>query len=515
MDGGGGYPAAVAVVLAAVALLVPLRGVLQPPTVMLLFVPVIMGLTRLFGMGPSAAASVAAFLAVDYVFLAPYYRLSVRSPSEWIGLAVFLAVALGAGRQTDRLARRGSAAERRRNDLELLNALSFRMASASSPEQVAGLAVESLAAALRAERIALYAAPSSSGAARSLATAGRQAPSSGEEAFVKWVLQHGSAVGLPLSTGESGAGPRSVAAGDAVPGVAAEGVYVPLRTADSREGVLHAVLPAASSRDDAGASLLLAVSNLVAASFERRRLEEQAAHAAALREADKLKTTLVSSVSHELKTPLAAATARVTGLVEEAAVAPERMREELVAVAEDLGRLNASIGDLLDLSRLESDAWRPQRESYDVGEILGTVLSRLPASQRQRVRFSLSPTPAVSADFAQLARALVNLVENALAYSPPSEMVVVSTALAGAEVLVTVEDRGPGVGDAEKSRVFDKFYRGGASGSAPGGTGLGLTIAREIVRSHGGRLYVEDAEPRGARFVVALPAYAGRAWDGE
>jgi two-component system sensor histidine kinase KdpD len=226
-----------------------------------------------------------------------------------------------------------------------------------------------------------------------------------------------------------------------------------------------------------------------------------------LREADRLKSTLISSVSHELKTPLAAATARVTGLIEEGESCDAgRVQEELAAVAEDLGRLNDSIGDLLDFSRLESDAWQPHFEPCDVRDILGTVLSRLSASQRDRLHFELADDlPELHADFAQLARALSNLVENAVLYSAPNTMVTVGARAIGGVAELWIEDTGPGVPDTEKPYVFEKFYRGSVSATVPSGTGLGLAIAREIVRTHGGSISVEDADPHGARFVLALP----------
>ena len=229
-----------------------------------------------------------------------------------------------------------------------------------------------------------------------------------------------------------------------------------------------------------------------------------------MRQSDRFKTTLVSSVSHELKTPLAAATARVTGLIEEGGGCDSvRVREELTAVSEDLDRLNDSIGDLLDTSRLESDAWQPRFEEHDVRDILGTVLARLSSLQRERVQFDLAENlPDVRVDFTQLARALSNVVENALAYSPPQSTVSVGARSNGTAVELWIADTGPGVSDAEKLSVFDKFYRGAASASAPGGTGLGLAIAREIVRTHRGTLRVEDELPNGARFVLTIPISA-------
>ena len=183
------------------------------------------------------------------------------------------------------------------------------------------------------------------------------------------------------------------------------------------------------------------------------------------------------------------------------------MQDELAAVAEDLERLNDSIGDLLDLSRLESDAWQPHLEPHDLRDVLGTVLGRLPAGQRERVQFELADNlPDVRADFAQLARALANLVENALLYSPTSMPVVVGARPFHGAVELWVADSGPGVPDSEKLRIFEKFYRGASSASVPSGTGLGLAITREIVRTHDGTLRVEDAVPNGARFVLVIPA---------
>ncbi len=418
----GGYPFAILATCAAVALLVPLRAVLATPVVMLLLVPVIILIARVSGVRPSATAAVLAFLLLDFLFIPPYYRLTVAELPEWIGLVVFLIVALVSGQQTGQLRQRELAAMRRQRELELLNRLSFSIASEKSADATAELVVTQVAEVLGARRAALYVAGIGAGrSGRCLASAGAAAPASGEEALVAWVLRTSKAIGMPASS-EVPWDQRLVSVGpsDAIPGVVADGTYLPLQTSTSLEGVLVAVPSQPGPPSDDDVRLLAAVANLAASSIERQRLEEDAAHAEALREADRLKSTLVSSVSHELKTPLAAATARVTGLVEEGTGCDaERVQEELAAVAEDLERLNDSIGDLLDFSRLESDAWQPHFEPYDLRDILGTVVSRLSTAQRDRVRFELAEDlPELRADFAQLARALSNLVENALLYSP-------------------------------------------------------------------------------------------------
>lgn len=240
-------------------------------------------------------------------------------------------------------------------------------------------------------------------------------------------------------------------------------------------------------------------------SARARALQVLASQADALREADRLKTNLIRSVSHELKTPLASVTATVTNLLEpDVAWDAAAVRRQLEYAADDLERLNESIGSLVELSLLESGAWAPRLEWCELGEILGTTERRLPAVLRPRIRIKLpADLPLLHVDYAQWVRALQHLLENALAYS--SGPVRVGAALAPAEVRLWVEDEGPGVLESERSLVFQKFFRGSASTATPGGTGIGLAITQEIVHFHGGRIWIEDARPRGARFSIALP----------
>jgi two-component system, OmpR family, sensor histidine kinase KdpD len=509
---GGGYAFAAAAVAIVSVVLAQFRSVLAPTTVMLFYVPLIVGIARLEGVRASATAAVLSFLALDLIFIPPYYHLNVAALPEWIALVVFLIVALVAGQQTGTLRQRQQSAIRRQNELELLNNLSFRIASEKSAASTAQFMVAEVLDVLHARRAALYVRSPEDATPQCIAQTGSSTPASGEVALVSWVLKEGKAVGLDETTSvPADQRPATVGAADAIPGVTAEGAFVPLQTVDSLEGVLVAVPQEDSPMTADDDRLLAAVANLGAVSLQRHRLEDEAAAAQAIQEADRLKATLVSSVSHELKTPLAAATAHVTGLLEEGPnVDGSRVHEELRDVAEDLERLNSSIGALLDLSRLESDSWRARPESYDVSEVLGTVLSRFHVAQRERVRFEIADQSLdVMVDFAQIARAVTVLVENALAYSGVKEPVIVGAARRGDAVEIWVQDHGPGIADNEKEQVFEKFYRGAASANVPGGTGLGLAIAREIVRSHGGRLWVEDVQPHGARFVMMLPAWEG------
>lgn len=503
----GGLPFAVLAVVAATGLLLPFRPFLHPAQAMLLFVPLIVGIGRLSGVRASGLGAVLAFLAVDFCFVPPYYHLTVASPVDWITLLVFLLVALSSGLQTGAIRQRERAAVQRERELALLSRLSSRLVSEESIGEMASFIAREVVAVLGADRAAVYVRARDDRASL-LAQAGGASSGLTEAAFADWVMRNDKAVALPLAAGSAiGSHPVSVAADDAVPGSVADGVFLPLQTGESLEGVFYARPLIGAEVSPQGVAHLLAVANLAAAFLERRRLEDAAAQTVAMRESDRLKATLVSSVSHELKTPLAAVTARVTGLLEEGeGCSAARVHEELEAVAEDLQRLDSSIGDLVDVSRLESDAWRPQPDTWDIAELLGTVASRIPVASRPHVRFDVPEgLPSVFVDFRQVVRAISTMIDNALSYAPGDDPIVVSARVLGSDLLVWVEDRGPGVPDEDKQRVFEKFYRGATSAAAPSGTGLGLTIVHEIARAHGGRAWVEDAAPKGARFVLSLP----------
>jgi two-component system sensor histidine kinase KdpD len=297
-----------------------------------------------------------------------------------------------------------------------------------------------------------------------------------------------------------GAETASLAAGDG-------GLYVPVRSPSGVTGVLTV-----QARTDgrpygpADTRLVTSLGNMVGAFLERERLQLAATAAAAAQEADQLKSTLLSSVSHELKTPLAALTATVSNLLEsDVDWDEESVRDELRAIVGDVARLNASITALLELSRLEAHAWEPRRELYGLAEIVFAGIDALPAQLRQRVRVDLPEEDLViNVDFVQFTRVLQNLLENALLYT--SGEVTVGAHGWNEGVRLWVEDQGPGIPADEHEAVFEKFYRGRKPEGrlAPSGTGLGLAIAREIVLGHGGTITIDDVVPHGARFVITL-----------
>ena len=250
--------------------------------------------------------------------------------------------------------------------------------------------------------------------------------------------------------------------------------------------------------DPAARRLEAAVESLHAIARERERLEAEALEAEALRRADVVKTAVIQSVSHDLRTPLATIHAALDAL----GPADPGARRELVETARhELERLERYVENVLDLSRLGAGAAAPSPALWTVDALAAQAMAGLPGADRVRLEVG-DDLPPVRADATQIERALANLLENALRFSPPDAAVTIRAETRGDEVVVRVEDRGPGVADADAETIFEPFHRSGGSR----GAGLGLAIARGFVEANGGSVWVESAPGGGASFAIALPA---------
>ena len=508
-----GYLFAVLCIASATAVFYPGRDYFARQQWALLYLPVIVLVAGTSGSRPALVAAVLSFLAWNYFFLPPYHTLVVADPMDWLSLLVFLLVGITMGMQTVRIRRRELQALMGEREATLLNRFSSYLVTEMNTAGMTDMLLTEIAQSMGANAAALYLSDDEgqfSCAGRSPSLLADSADDIGR--LAAWVFDHAEAIGLPAGRSSAGSDlgvwPVSVNHNDIVPGSTRRDLFLPLQTASRVEGVLY-VGEKTDGSDYAlhDARLLVSIVNQAAAFRERRRLQHAANQAAALKEADRLKSAFMSSISHELKTPLAALTATITSLIEDDVIwDPDAMRAELRAVSEDLDRLNDSIGSLLDLSRLESNAWVPRIEPCEVGDIIGLAVSRIRSKQKERIDFSVpEDLPLISVDFHQWARALENIIENALAYSDPDKPVCIGASHDAAGTRIWVEDLGPGIGPQERTRVFEKFYRGDAARNVASGTGLGLAIAREIVQSHGGSILVEDVQPHGARFVILLP----------
>ena len=234
-----------------------------------------------------------------------------------------------------------------------------------------------------------------------------------------------------------------------------------------------------------------------------RRLAEEADRAQLQVESEQLRNAILSSVSHDLRTPLAVITGAATTLQDDEV--EEGLRRELTeTIVQEADHLNRLVQNVLDMTRLEAGALRLRRQWHVLEEVIGSALSRVDKTLGDRKVVTSLPTELslVPLDALLIEQVLVNLLENAAKYTPDGSPVFIVAQLRGGEVEIEVADRGPGIPAAERDRIFDKFYRSSSEG---GGAGLGLTICRGIVVAHGGRIWVEDQEASGASFRFTLP----------
>jgi two-component system sensor histidine kinase KdpD len=244
----------------------------------------------------------------------------------------------------------------------------------------------------------------------------------------------------------------------------------------------------------------------VALVIERELLDEAAEQSLMLRESERLYTTLLNSISHELRTPIATIAGAASLLDGEIESNPATRAELTRDIRTAADRLNRLVANLLDMSRLDAGRLRLKLDWCDVGEVIGVAAQRVEACLLPRpLEIDVPPDlPLVQMDFVLMEQVLVNLLDNACAYTPAAASITITARLARGKLVIAVTDGGPGIPAGDLDRIFDKFYR--LPGTASGGTGLGLSIARGLVEAHGGTLVAGNVPGGGARFTITLPA---------
>jgi two-component system sensor histidine kinase KdpD len=314
-----------------------------------------------------------------------------------------------------------------------------------------------------------------------------------ELAVARWVFEHGSAAGRGTNT---------------LPG--AESLHVPLVGSRGVLGVIAVrVPPGEVAFGSTKVHLLETLAGVIALSLERAALAHESEQRLVQVEAEKLRNSLLSAVSHDLRTPLAAIAGASSTLLETEHGLPETSRRELTqSIVDETDRLNRLVANLLDMTRLEGGGMAVDKQWQPIEDIIGVVLNRLATrlvSHRIEVQLPVD-LPLVAFDDVLVQQVLVNLVENAVKYSSTDSLITVSAIASPVELTVSVADEGPGIPAGEEEIIFDKFHRG-TSTAGRSGVGLGLAICRGIVGLHGGRIWAENLTPRGAAFRFTLPIH--------
>jgi two-component system sensor histidine kinase KdpD len=278
---------------------------------------------------------------------------------------------------------------------------------------------------------------------------------------------------------------------------------LPLYVAGRVVGVLRVTDARGVTLNASQRRIFAALSYYAALGAERVRLVAQEEHAAALREADRLKDALIATVSHDLRTPLTT----IKALAHEVAAEGD---DRAVVIEEEADRLNRFVANLLDMSRLNAGELPLAIETVAVEDLLGAALQRVSGSVGSReIRADLGPPEPLilgRMDFVQALRVVANLLENADKYSPRDQPIDLTAAREGEHIVIRVLDRGAGVPEDERERIFEPFYRRAGTQPDVGGTGLGLSIARRVARAQGGTLVCLARPGGGSVFVFSLPA---------
>jgi len=488
-----GLLAAVGSVAAAVGVGELLNLWLRLPNLSMIFLIAVLCCAARFGVRSAVVAGVLSFFAYGFFFVEPLYQFSVGEPYEFFALVIFLSVAIvvgwlaGRAREQERLAR--ESAETTRSLFEL----SRKLSGAVALDDILQAATVYAQKTLNARGVVML-LPEDGDLVISSAWPPIDALDPGETGAARWAFEKREPAGWKTGT---------------LPNVRFQ--FRPLVTTRGVVGVCgfepaDRVAPISSTLEH-GLNLIL---EQAAIAIDRAILVKASVRTVALEENEKLRTTLLASLSHDLRTPLATITGAVTTLQKFGDAMPaEQSRDLLASIEEEAGRLTRFIANLLDMSRIEAGALRPRSDFVDVAEVVRAAVERASKAFAGQV-FSTSlarDLPFMRGDANLLEQVLFNLLDNAQKYGGGGR-VSIHARRDGASVLISVTDEGPGVKPADLERIFEKFYRGGRPDGRKAGTGLGLSISRGLIEAMGGRIWAESpaARRRGTRVVIAMPA---------
>ena len=472
LDRRYGYPAALLVVGGTIGLLKLILPGAADSTVALVLLLAVFVTAWVWEKGPGVLAAALATLGFNFFFLPPLYTFTIEDPRNVAALFVFLASGLLIGHLSALARERQRLAEAERRDLVALTQLSQAFLSDTTRELLLGMAADRLGRALQASGVAILLARDDSELHEAAATPG--------------VVVQKDLAELAWRQGNSAALPSKVEGVD---------IYLPIRIGVQRAGALVATGMLASERLAEGSALLLGLS------LERERFMALAREAEKTRASEEMKSTLLATLAHDLKTPVAAASAALENW--ETGVGPN---EASKLARSQLSALARRIADLMEVVRLDSGVAHPRRDRVTCGAIVEAAMARFGDVLADHSLFLDVSVPelTVEVDPAQLTEALGHGLENAARYSPSGSEVRVSVDGDGEHVRFRVEDRGPGIPAADRERVFERFVRLQEAQSVPG-TGLGLSIARSLVEANGGKLVLGASASGGTLFEISLP----------
>jgi two-component system, OmpR family, sensor histidine kinase KdpD len=425
------------------------------------------------GLVESTLASIVAMLCFNYFFLPPINTLTISDPRNWVALFAFLATSLTASQLSARAKRRTREAIDRQNEIERLYSLSRALLLTDATRPIAKQIVEQIAQAFEFPAVALY------------------DRSSGE--IYRAGFDDAPAIDAELKE----AAVRSQFFRD-------EGRRLTITPVRLGRQPIGSLAVRGNSLSDAALQSLL---NLVAIWLERALSEETINRAEVARRSEELKSTLLDAIAHEFKTPLTSIKAVTTDLLSDPAARLEQHQRELISIADEgADRLASLVTEAIQLARIEGGKFQLNRGIHFPSSLISAALRQMKAlTDGREIKVCIAEDlPLVSVDAALVQMVIAHLIDNALKYSPRGAPISIGARMSGDRAVIYVMDRGAGITEEEQSRIFDKFYRGTKEGNLRG-TGMGLAIAREILRAHGQEIWVSSKPGEGSEFSFSLP----------
>ena len=483
------YLSAILLVVAATGLSFFFRGLIAPTNlVMIYLLAVVIAAIRL-GRGPSILVAFLSVLTFDFFFVPPYLTLAVTDTEYLLTFAGFFAVGFVISQLATSLRDQAESAERRRVETVSLYGLSRDLSATNSLESILQAIMNNIAQTFDRDMVIFL--PDKTGTLQPMAATPDFQTGENELAVAEWAFEHNQPAGRGTDT---------------LPAATAR--YLPLNTAGARVGIL-AVRPHDPSNHlpPEGYRLLEAFASQASLAIERVQLTEQAQQAHLLEATEKLQSSLLNSLSHDLRTPLVSITGALTSLGDQAGALNEEDRHSLIQTArEEAERLNRLVGNLLSMTRIESGALYLHRQPEDLSDVVHNALELLGKQiAGNPVRVNISPDfPPVPVDFALMVQVLINILDNAVKYSPPGSPIDISAGEDGTTAHLEIGDRGIGIPSEEMARIFNKFYRIQRPENVSG-SGLGLSICKGIVDAHGGKIYAQARPGGGTLIALELP----------
>lgn len=476
---------------------VALRSLLTPIDQAMIYLAGVVPVAARLGRGPSLLYSLTSVAAFNFFFVEPIYSFSAYDHSYWMTFCVMLVTSLMITAQASQLRLQAMISRRREHHTQTLYTLTRTLASTRGHQAISEVVTRHIEEVFNAQ-VTLW-VPDPGGHLSPMVGALPEVDYVKEMAVLQWCFDNQRPAGRDTATMPS-----------------AIGLYLPLATISGILGVIG-IFPKSERKHFSleEISSLETIESLLASAIERANNAEMAEKSKIEAESEKLRSILLSTVSHDLRTPLASITGAASSIAQDRGKLPmETIRELGRSIHQEADRLSRIVTNLLDVTSLESGTVKLNVQPYFIEELIGSALTRLETTLADHVvtTSSESALPMVMVDGVLIEQVLINLLENAAKYTAAGSLIAISAARKNGMVLVRIADNGPGIPAEDEKKIFDKFFTT-ALHRAQKGTGLGLAICQGVIRTHGGDIWVESQPEGGAAFCFTLPVAETMAGD--